>query len=254
MHQYSQAASSLANAISRKRRLSFTDQRPVSSSSPPMMMMTRTPPWDHDNDMMMTTVMTTPTADKAVAPLCYSPEVYPDSPASCPDDSDSEAVLPVGADAGDAEDDESCSGGFEPTPKVPRYVGTIYEERLAPLSPVTALPVHTNTLASSCHRRADSAAQARLLGLVAAGTGVEAELETFLEEHAHLLDMNLYGEDGVTPLQRLCQAGGPVGVARLLVRYGADVRLTSRDGWSPLHMASFAGNTQLMMYLLRCPK
>jgi ankyrin repeat protein len=57
-------------------------------------------------------------------------------------------------------------------------------------------------------------------------------------------------------LQRLCQAGGGgacvAAAAKLLVRYGADVRLTSRDGWSPLHMASFAGNTELLLYLLSC--
>ncbi len=144
----------------------------------------------------------------------------------------------------------------EPASKIPRHVGTIYEERLAPLSPATALPVRTNTTAVSASRlrqRPDSDAQDRLLGLVLAAD--EVALESFLEAHAQSVDINQYdAAEGVTPLQRLCQEGGPVGMARLLVRYGADVRLTSRDGWSPLHMASVSGNHQLLLYLLRCPK
>merc|ERR1712038_449371 len=41
-------------------------------------------------------------------------------------------------------------------------------------------------------------------------------------------------------------------LARLLVRFGADTRLSSRDGWSPVHMASFSGNTTLLLFLLSC--
>jgi hypothetical protein len=133
--------------------------------------------------------------------------------------------------------------------------GTIYEARLGPLSPATTLPppASTNTRLSGprpAPAAVDRRLQAKLLQLLE--DPMVEDLVAFLEEHAHRVDMNQYGEDGVTPLQRLCQAGGPVGVARLLVRYGADVRLTSRDGWSPLHMASFAGNTSLILYLLSC--
>ena len=223
------------------------------------MMMTRTPPWgdnDHSSSMVLvpTTAEKTTVTASAAAPLRYSPEIYPDSPASCcTDDSDSEAVL-LASSPGDTEEEECSSSSLEPASKIPCYVGTIYEARLAPLSPFTTLPDRrTDTTTSiSGHRRANSAAQARLLGLVEARK--EAELEAFLEDNSHLVDMNQYGEDGVTPLQRVCQEGGPVGVARLLVRYGADVRMTSRDGWSPLHMAAYSGSSQLLMYLLKCPK
>jgi len=225
------------------------------------MMMTRTPPWghnDHSNSMVLvptTAEKTTVTA--SATPLRYSPEIYPDSPASCcTDDSDSEAVL-LASSPGDTEEEEcSSSSSLEPASKIPCYIGTIYEARLAPLSPFTTLSDRrtdtTTSIGGGHHRRANSAAQARLLGLVEARK--EAELEAFLEDNSHLVDMNQYGEDGVTPLQRVCQEGGPVGVARLLVRYGADVRMTSRDGWSPLHMAAYSGSSQLLMYLLKCPK
>jgi hypothetical protein len=130
--------------------------------------------------------------------------------------------------------------------------GTIYEARLGPLAPATTLPVAATARMAGPPRPAvvDSALQAQLLHLVEEQAG--DDLVKFLEKHSHRVDVNQYGEDGVTPLQRVCQEGGPVGVARLLVRYGADVRMTSRDGWSPLHMASYAGNTALILYLLSC--
>ena len=238
------------NSSCRKRRLSFT-----ADHQPPMIL--RTPPWDHSTDVnnILATILTTTTPSSQ----CYntssnnSLEVYPDSPASCPDDDDADDCETTSTTTiSVVEDDDS----LEPASKIPRHVGTIYEERLAPLSPVTALPVRTITTAAAVsghHRRPDSAAQARLLNLVAAGS--EDALDAFLAAHGQSVDINQYdAEEGVTPLQRVCQAGGPVGVAQILVRHGADVRLTSRDGWSPLHMASFSGNHQLMMYLLRCPK
>ena len=79
-------------------------------------------------------------------------------------------------------------------------------------------------------------------------------MESWLEEHHECVNLNLYSADGLTPLQEVCQEGGEgsTELARLLVRFGADTRLSSRDGWSPVHMASFSGNTTLLLFLLSC--
>merc|ERR1711936_471064 len=37
-----------------------------------------------------------------------------------------------------------------------------------------------------------------------------------------------------------------------LVKLGKKEKLESRDGWSPVHMASFSGNTALLLFLLSC--
>ena len=79
-------------------------------------------------------------------------------------------------------------------------------------------------------------------------------MESWLEEHHECVNLNLYSSEGLTPLQEVCQEGGEgsTELARLLVRFGADTRLSSRDGWSPVHMASFSGNTNLLLFLLSC--
>jgi len=135
--------------------------------------------------------------------------------------------------------------------KKPCYRGTIYEAMLSPLPSAVTLPVHTRVCQPSA-KRVDATLQSRLTGLTGGQLQAadEAELRAFLVKHSDRIDINQYGEDGVTPLQRVCQSGGDVAVVRTLIGYGADARLTSRDGWSAVHMATFSGNTSLMMYLL----
>ena len=84
--------------------------------------------------------------------------------------------------------------------------------------------------------------------------GKKAKLEKFLEVNAEFLNVNQYSTDGLTPLQMVAQEGGEgsADIAKLLVRFGADTRITSRDGWSAMHMATFSGNSQLLMFLLSC--
>ena len=168
-----------------------------------------------------------------VTPPCSSSEIYPDSPAS---------VLSYTEDS-DYEE--------EPMSKVPRYIGTIYEERLAPLSPVTSLPVPVYVGAGHGNSK-NNILQVKLLELI--NLGEETVLDEFLEENGKHVDINQYSEDGVTPLQLVCQEGRKVSIARVLVKYGADLKLTSRDGWSPIHMATFSGNLQLMNFIRNCPK
>ena len=138
------------------------------------------------------------------------------------------------------------------TAKRPKYCGTIYEAMLAPISPVTTLPVPALLRhPGNC----DPELQADFLDLVTLGK--RAKLERFLEEHSASININQHGQDGLTPLQRVAQdtessPAAAAEVGELLVRYGADTRLTSRDGWSAVHMATFSGNTRLMMFLLSC--
>ena len=164
-----------------------------------------------------------------------SPEMYPDSPRS---------VLSF------EDRDSECEE--EPVSKVPRYIGTIYEARLAPLSPVTSIPVPSYVGPVVRPRLGDNQLQQKMLALILRGD--QEVLDQFLEENGKYVDVNQYCEDGVTPFQRICQDGGSVDLARVLVKYGADLRMTSRDGWSPLHMAAFSGNYKLISFIRNCPK
>lgn len=132
--------------------------------------------------------------------------------------------------------------------KRPRYVGTIYEAMLAPLAPATTVPAPR----PAPQPRGDPALQAHLAHLVRLGK--REAVEEWLEEHAQCVNLNVYSAEGLTPLQEVCQGGGEAaaGLARLLVRFGADTRLATRDGWSTTHLASFSGNSQLLLFLLSC--
>lgn len=134
--------------------------------------------------------------------------------------------------------------------KKPRYAGTIYEAMLAPLAPATTLS--TPRPRPPPQPRGDPGLQADLADLVKLGK--KEKMETWLEEHHECVNLNIYSAEGLTPLQEVCQEGGEgsTELARLLVRFGADTRLSSRDGWSPVHMASFSGNTTLLLFLLSC--
>ena len=176
------------------------------------------------------------TLDKEMLSPLSSPDIFPDSPQS---------VL--------SYEDPDSDGEDEPVSKVPRYIGTIYEARLAPLSPVTTIPVPSYVGSAAVRpRQQDQQLQQRMLTLILRGD--QLVLDQFLEENGKFVDVNQYGEDGVTPVQRICQSGGSVDLAKVLVKYGADLRLTSRDGWSPLHMAVFSGNYKLLSFIRNCPK
>ncbi|XP_043217417.1 protein phosphatase 1 regulatory subunit 12C-like [Amphibalanus amphitrite] len=61
--------------------------------------------------------------------------------------------------------------------------------------------------------------------------------------------LNSMDAEGWTALHRAVRSGD-LELVRLLVGHGADFRLADRDGFSPLHMASWAGHSQLVVYLL----
>ena len=80
-----------------------------------------------------------------------------------------------------------------------------------------------------------------------------AGLEDLLSAHSHLIDINRYDSVGRTPLQHFCSAG-ELALVKLLVRYGADTQLRSRDGWSAVHYATFSGVQDVLLYVIRCSR
>ena len=65
----------------------------------------------------------------------------------------------------------------------------------------------------------------------------------------NVVDVNWYNVDGQTALHQGCRDGN-LELVKLLVQFGANVRLTNRDGWSPLHLATYHGHRDVVMYLI----
>ncbi|XP_060126415.1 notch-regulated ankyrin repeat-containing protein [Zootoca vivipara] len=62
-------------------------------------------------------------------------------------------------------------------------------------------------------------------------------------------NVNSFGPEGQTALHQSVSDGN-LELVKLLVRFGADVRLANRDGWSALHMAAFGGHQDIVLYLV----
>jgi hypothetical protein len=83
---------------------------------------------------------------------------------------------------------------------------------------------------------------------------VDAVQKGNLSELEHLLDVgelnvNGFDAEGQTALHRVC-CDGNLDIVKLLVRFGADVRLCNKDGWAALHLACFGGNQNIVAFLL----
>ena len=74
-------------------------------------------------------------------------------------------------------------------------------------------------------------------------------LEDFLVHHSENIDVNQYNHDGQTALQQSCSAGN-LPLVKLLVRFGANMRLTTREGFSVLHIAAFSGHSELLAFVM----
>ena len=75
------------------------------------------------------------------------------------------------------------------------------------------------------------------------------KVEDFLINHCKSIDINRYNEEGQTPLQRCCLEGN-IQLAKLLVKFGAKSKITTRDGFTTLHIAAFSGQSQMMLFIL----
>jgi len=65
----------------------------------------------------------------------------------------------------------------------------------------------------------------------------------------YLVNIDVFASDGLNALHHCCRAGN-LELVKLLVSYGADVRLATRDGWTPLHIAVGAGHQDVVRFLL----
>ena len=77
------------------------------------------------------------------------------------------------------------------------------------------------------------------------------ELQELLARSSDSIDINKYNADGQTPIQAACLTG-ELELVQLMIRYGADPNMRSRDGWGTLHLASFYGNSEILQYIILC--
>ena len=85
--------------------------------------------------------------------------------------------------------------------------------------------------------------------LLAVRHGNKAELERLLETMHGTINVNLYDTEGQTALHQSCEDGN-FELVKLLVKFGADVKLANRDGWNALHIAAFMGHQDIALYLI----
>ena len=76
-----------------------------------------------------------------------------------------------------------------------------------------------------------------------------SQLRVLLDELRTSVDVNGYNCDGQTALHQSCLSGN-LDLVKLLVTFGADVRLANRDGWSALHIAAWKGHRDIALYLI----
>lgn len=85
--------------------------------------------------------------------------------------------------------------------------------------------------------------------LEAVRKGDASQLRRLLHELRASVDVNEYNCDGQTALHQSCLSGN-LDLVKLLVTFGADVRLANRDGWSALHIAAWRGHRDIALYLI----
>ena len=85
-----------------------------------------------------------------------------------------------------------------------------------------------------------------LCGLAAAGEAEDAQLEARLLENPALLERK--GAGLQTPLMAAVLSGDE-GRVRLLLRLGADLLATEKDGYTPVHGAAFQGRSSILRLL-----
>ena len=147
---------------------------------------------------------------------------------------------------------------------------TKYHEMLQPLSPVTTLPVeevirrplpnkthiteHDVQLQQQFHSLVDNATTCQVSKTTTNNENTLLSsrvnsLEDFLVHHSENIDVNQYNTDGQTALQQSCLAGN-LPLVKLLVRFGANMKLTTREGFSILHIAAFSGHSDLLTFVM----
>ncbi|XP_023321714.1 notch-regulated ankyrin repeat-containing protein B [Eurytemora carolleeae] len=159
--------------------------------------------------------------------------------------------MSVGSDPSPAPSPSCPSPSSPHSPETSSYrYKNIYEERLEPLYPARTDTTLLRPMPKSTHRSEyDSVLQKKFDILVEQRN--YQELEDLLRSSSHCININQYDSVGQTPLQSFCMSGD-LNLVQLMVRYGADTQLSSRDGWSTLHYASYSGVQEVLLCVLRC--
>ena len=84
--------------------------------------------------------------------------------------------------------------------------------------------------------------------LLAVRDGNKVELQRLLEKDEKI-NINLYDGEGQTALHQSCLDGN-FELVKILVKFGADIKLANRDGWNALHIAAYGGHSDIALYLL----
>ncbi|XP_070176818.1 apoptosis-stimulating of p53 protein 2-like [Littorina saxatilis] len=117
----------------------------------------------------------------------------------------------------------------------------------------TSLPASSSSSTTSSSSSASStqlAAQHQQILREAVSNGDSSGLRRLLEAREGKINLNVLDTEGQSVLHESCQRGD-LDLVKLLVRFGADVRLANRDGWSAVHIAAFGGHTDILLYLMK---
>ena len=126
--------------------------------------------------------------------------------------------------------------------KKPKFQ-TKYHAALQPLSPCTTLSVRASMPVALPHTRVINAQRQEEFHKLMRSCDTD-KIETFLRAHSENIDINKYNEAGETALHSAFREG-KVSCAKVLLKFGANPRLTTRSGFSLFHLAAFAGSSEL---------
>jgi ankyrin repeat protein len=74
------------------------------------------------------------------------------------------------------------------------------------------------------------------------------ELEKILETSSYF-NLNYVDQEGETPLHKSCLKGN-LDLVKILVKHGANQSIKNKSGWFPIHIASFYGHIEILMFLI----
>ena len=127
--------------------------------------------------------------------------------------------------------------------KKPKFQ-TKYHAALQPLSPCTTLSVRASRPAPPPATRVINVQRQEEFHKLMRDCDTD-KIEAFLRAHSENIDINKFSEVGETALHSACQEGNVL-CAKVLLKFGANPRLTTRSGFSLFHLAAFAGSPELL--------
>ena len=67
--------------------------------------------------------------------------------------------------------------------------------------------------------------------------------------NGEFINLNFLTKDGQTPLHE-CIISGNIEIMQLLVKHGASQHIQNSNGWFPIHLASYYGRMDMIMFLV----